>query len=68
MMKNQSVSFVKSWENKEINECIAIEGLKVIHLINERPTYAVSFGKKDTNSHLLVIKIKIMHNTIDNIR
>ena len=65
----ERIPFVKKvLENKEINECIAIEGFNAIHLINESPTYAVSFGKKDTNSHLVSYKNKkIMHNTIDNI-
>ena len=62
------IPFVKKiLEGNEIDECIAIEGFCALHLINDLPTYSVSFG--NGNNCFLVNRKKsiIQHNKLKNI-
>ena len=53
--------------NKQIDECIAIEGFCALHLIDDTPKYSVSFGT-DTNVHLVSLgDEEIIHNDLNNI-
>ncbi len=63
----ERIPFVKEiLENNKITECIAIEGLCAIHLIDDMPKYSVSFGN-DKNCYLVNKKDSIIeHNKINN--
>ena len=63
----ERIPFVKEMlENNKITECIAIEGLCAIHLIDDIPKYSVSFGN-DKNCYLVNKKDSIIeHNKINN--
>ena len=64
----ERIPYVKEiLNNKQINECIAIEGFCALHLINDIPKYSVSFGT-DTNVHLVSLSNEeIIHNDLNNI-
>ena len=64
----ERIPYVKEiLNNKQIDECIAIEGLCALHLINDIPKYSVSFGT-DTNVHLVSLSNEeIIHNDLNNI-
>ena len=64
----ERIPYVKEiLNNKQIDECIAIEGFCALHLINDIPKYSVSFGT-DTNVHLVSLSNEeIIHNDLNNI-
>jgi len=64
----ERIPYVKEiLNNKQIDECIAIEGFCALHLINDIPKYSVSFGT-DTNVHLVSLSDEeIIHNDLNNI-
>ncbi|MAX49883.1 MAG: peptidase E [Gammaproteobacteria bacterium] len=63
----ERIPFVKEiLENNKIAECIAVEGLCAIHLIDDIPKYSVSFGNHK-NCYLVSKKDSIIeHNKINN--
>ncbi len=64
----ERIPYVKEiLNNKQIDECIAIEGFCALHLIDDIPKYSVSFGT-DTNVHLVSLSDEeIIHNDLNNI-
>ena len=64
----ERIPYVKEiLNNKQIDECIAIEGFCALHLIDDIPKYSVSFGT-DTNVHLVSLSDEeIIHNNLNNI-
>ena len=54
-------------EDKNIDECIAIEGYCALHLINDKPRFSVSF-KNETNTHNVVCNNnEIIHNNLSSV-
>lgn len=64
----ERIPFVKQiLENNMLDECLAIEGLCALHIIDGIPKFTVSFGE-DKNSYQVCCKDKkIIHNQISNI-
>ena len=64
----ERIPFVKQLlENNMLDECLAIEGLCALHIIDDIPKFTVSFGE-DKNSYQVCCKDKkIIHNQISNI-
>ena len=64
----ERIPYVKEMlEDKNIDECIAIEGYCALHLINDEPKFSVSF-KNETNAHHVVCNnSEIIHNNLLNV-
>ena len=64
----ERIPFIKQiLENNMLDECLAIEGLCALHIIDDIPKFTVSFGE-DKNSYQVCCKDKkIIHNQISNI-
>ena len=64
----ERIPFVKQiLENNMLDECLAIEGLCALHIIDDIPKFTVSFGE-DKNSYQVCCKDKkIINNQISNI-
>ena len=65
----ERIPYVKEMlEDKNIDECIAIEGYCALHLINDEPKFSVSF-KNETNTHHVVCNnSEIIHNNLPNVK
>ena len=53
-------------KNKEIDNCLAIEGFCALHVVDDLPKHIVSFGN-ESNCHFVSYKNnQISHNPISN--
>tara|TARA_B100000941_G_scaffold43750_1_gene26833 strand:+ start:4470 stop:5177 length:708 start_codon:yes stop_codon:yes gene_type:complete len=61
----ERIPFVKNiLINNKIDECIAIEGFCALHLINDTPAYAVSFGKNNSAYSITCNNNKTIQNEL----